>query len=248
MRAVTQSDAADEQQHRHPTEVAAEELIPREREQIQRQPEQQARGEPRRIVGGKQSGPELAGHRRQCVNERRPVDERLAREIGREEVAPLQHFVDDAERGRILRLPRVVPDEPEHHPCAAQQDEPELLQRAIRARRAQYRVGGGSSGCVGGKAGHGLFGRRAMSLITPAQSLKKKAAEAAFSALGHRPGLARALSRFFARVASVLGGGRLRRGRLCGRRRFRGGGGLGGVALTELVDATRGVHHLRLPV
>ena len=173
--AIPEADRADEEQDGRPSEIAPVELAGGGGEQHECQRQHRTHRDARRVVWGQHRRERLAEQRARGVGERRTIDERLAGERGGEPVARLHHPPRDAERRRILRLPRIVPDEADDDPRAAQDHEPQLLQPAVRAGGAQRgRVGGGwcerrhsagrvvDSGFAGGAVG------------------KKKAAEAAF--------------------------------------------------------------------
>ncbi len=74
-------------------------------------------------------------------------------------VVAVRHLGGDADRRRVLRLPRVVAGEPERHPRRAQQRETELLQRAIGARGTDRfridRFGNVGTWCAHAKSGKG---------------------------------------------------------------------------------------------
>ena len=137
MGTVPQPDRADEQQHRHPAKLAAEELVGARGEQQHREAQHDGRGEASGIRHRQDRRERRRGRRRSRVDEGRAVDERLACEPRNQNVAPLHHFIGDPECRRVLGLPRIVPERAEKRPYRAEHDETELLQRAIGPRRTQ---------------------------------------------------------------------------------------------------------------
>ena len=153
--AIPEPDAADEDQHRQPAESASVELAARvgrrEKDQRERDTCDHARGVVRGERRREQAERDCAAH----VGKRGMRQVRLAAERGHDEVVALRHLDGDADRRRVLRLPRIVARDPEHHPRGAQQHQPELLDRAKWRRRADgLRVD--SLGDVGARCSHRL--------------------------------------------------------------------------------------------
>ena len=109
-------------------------------QQKQRESKQQSGGESRRVVRRQDAGRELSGHRGERIDERRAVDERLARELRREEIAAGQHLVDDR---RTMSRPRSSTDRGRRVPARP------TRRKAGRGRTASARDSGPDGLSVG---------------------------------------------------------------------------------------------------
>ena len=115
-------DAAEQRNGCNRGVVAAVKLLRCEGDEPESERHEGAACEPRRIVHRQQPRKELRGERRDEVDERRCVERVFPCELRHDPVAvPRDQVVDDADRFRFVRLPRLMADESGQDPRDAQQ-------------------------------------------------------------------------------------------------------------------------------
>ena len=118
-----ETEAADQEHRGERAVAAAVQLAPGKGAKKERQRHIERGGKPRRVVQRQRWGERERAQRGAHVVERRLSQERLSRERRRDPRSSLEHFVDDAERVRLVRLPRVMRKKTGQDPREAQDAE-----------------------------------------------------------------------------------------------------------------------------